>query len=202
MDFILEQLLVWWQFTLVGILILIGLAINIVDRVFHKHIWAGNDRGFTKEEMPYMQPLRIPTKDKGFWGGIWLWLMCSRNWTLTKDFYYTLDGEKFVIPAGFTFDGASIPKFLWTWLSPIGILLVGGLIHDYGYKYQTLLKADKKTTIGIKDQKWMDTMFRDVCIEVNGFHFLNYLAYWALRLGGFVAWNSHRKVNAQIEGVE
>jgi len=28
---------------------------------------------------------------------------------------------------------------------------------------------------------------------------LNYLAYWALRIGGFVAWNGHRKNNAKIK---
>ena len=39
----------------------------------------------------------------------------------------------------------------------------------------------------------MDELFRDICIEVNGFKLLNYLAYWALRIGGFVAWNGHRK---------
>ena len=66
-----------------------------------------------------------------------------------------------------------------------------------GYKYETLLLKNKKT-IGIKTQKWMDETFRDINIEVNGFYFLNYLAYWALRLGGFVAWNKHRKVNAKI----
>lgn len=60
-----------------------------------------------------------------------------------KDFYYTINGEKYVIPAGFTFDGASVPKFLASFLSPVGVLLIGGLIHDYGYKYKTLLKADK-----------------------------------------------------------
>ena len=44
----------------------------------------------------------------------------------------------------------------------------------------------------------MDAVFRDINIEVNGFYFLNYLAYWALRIGGWVAWRKHRKVNAQI----
>ena len=91
----------------------------------------------------------------------------------------------------------AIPKFLGQFLSPVGVLLIGGLIHDYGYKYETLLLKNKKT-IGIKTQKWMDETFRDINIEVNGFYFLNYLAYWALRLGGFVAWNKHRKVNAKI----
>ena len=34
---------------------------------------------------------------------------------------------------------------------------------------------------------------KDINIEINGFYFLNYLAYWALRLGGWFAWNKHRK---------
>jgi len=80
--------------------------------------------------------------------------------------------------------------------------LIGGLIHDYGYKYTTLLSKDKKSTIGTKDQHWMDRTFRDINIEVNGFHFLNYLAYWALRAGGFMAWNGHRKRNAKIKGLK
>ena len=49
------------------------------------------------------------------------------------------------------------------------------------------------------DQKQSDIIFRDINIEINGFNFLNYLAYWALRVAGFMAWNKHRKVNAKIE---
>ena len=50
-----------------------------------------------------------------------------------------------------------------------------------------------KGTWGKMNQKEADIIFRDINIEQNGFHFLNYLAYWALRVGGFMAWNSHRK---------
>ena len=50
-----------------------------------------------------------------------------------------------------------------------------------------------KGTWGKMNQKEADQIFRDINIEINGFHFLNYLAYWALRIGGFVAWNGHRK---------
>lgn len=74
---------------------------------------------------------------------------------------------------------------------------MGGLVHDYAYKYATLLKTDG-TTMGTINQKRADQIFRDINIEQNGFHFLNNLAYWALRIGGFVAWNGHRKVNAKI----
>jgi len=193
MDFILEQLVTWWQFTVVGILIIIGWAINLfgVDNK-NKRI------GFEYTEMPHMKPIAIPTAGKGFWGAIWMWLMGSRQWEIAKDWHYKIDGVEYVIPKGFQFDGASIPKFLHTWLSPVGVLLMGGLVHDYAYKYETLKKKGKGT-MGILTQKDADVIFRDINIEQNGFHFLNYLAYWALRLGGFVAWNGHRKVNAQVK---
>jgi hypothetical protein len=34
---------------------------------------------FSYEELPHMQPIRIPTKDKGFWGAIILWIMRCKN---------------------------------------------------------------------------------------------------------------------------
>jgi len=52
--------------------------------------------------------------------------------------------------------------------------------------------------IKVVEPKKADLIFRDINIEQNGFHLLNKLAYWALRIGGFVAWNKHRKVNAKI----
>ena len=193
MDFIIEQLVTWWQFTVVGILIIMGWVINLfgVDNKT-KRI------GFEYSQMPQMQPVPIPTKGKGFWGAIWMWLTGTRHWIVSKDFVFKIDEVEYVIPKGFKFDGASIPKFLHTWLSPVGVLLMGGLVHDYAYKYQTL-KRKGKGTYGILTQKEADVIFRDINIEINGFHFLNYLAYWALRLGGFVAWNAHRKVNEQIK---
>ena len=103
-----------------------------------------------------------------------------------------------MIPAGFQFDGASIPKFLRTFFSPVGVLLIGGLVHDYAYKYKTLLKKNKKDTMGEITQKKADEIFRDINIIVNGFYSMNRLAYWSLRLGGFVAWNGHRKRNSKI----
>ena len=193
MDFIIEQLVTWWQFTVVGILIILGWIINLfgVDNKTKR-------LGFEYTQMPQMQPVPIPTKGKGFWGAIWMWLTGTRHWIVAKDFVFKIDEVEYVIPKGFKFDGASIPKFLHTWLSPVGVLLMGGLVHDYAYKYATL-KRKGEGTYGILTQKEADVIFRDINIEINGFHFLNYLAYWALRLGGFVAWNGHRKVNAQVK---
>ena len=186
MEFVLDMAVTFWQWTVVISLILIGFIASVFDG-------QGEDRvGFYYTEMPQMSPIKIETADKGFWKAVWMWLLGVRHWEITKDFYFSLKGEEYVIPQGFEFDGASVPKFLAMWLSPTGVLLMGGLIHDYGYKYGTLLRSDR-TSIGDKSQKWMDTLFRDICIEQNGFKLLNYLAYWALRVGGFVAWNGHRK---------
>jgi len=164
---------------------------------FKQHLQEANSEIiFDIEGMPVMKPISIPTKGKGFWGGVKIWIMETRKWELTEDFNYSIDGIQYTIPKGFVFDGASVPKFFRSWLSPMGVLLIGGLVHDYGYKYETLLHKNKHTNNGLRNQKWMDETFRDINISVNGFRTINYLAYYALRLGGFLAWNGHRKVGA------
>ena len=191
MDFILDMAIKFWPMTVFIILVIIGSIINLFDRKIDNRV------NFKYIDYPHMKPIKIATKGKGFWGAILLWSFGSRHWEVVKDFNYSINGKNFIIPKGFKFDGASVPKFLAQFLSPVGVLLIGGLVHDYGYKYETLLLKNNKD-IGVKSQKWMDETFRDINIEVNGFYLLNYLAYWALRLGGFVAWNKHRKVNAKI----
>jgi len=155
-----------------------------------------------------MMPVPMETKSKGLVGGIILWLTKTRTWEITEDWKFGLqmDGQKtvtsFMIPKGFVFDGASVPKPLRSWLSPMGVLLSGGLVHDYVYKFETLRLSTKKAqAITKKDQKWADMLFRDICIDVNGFKLINYLAYYALRLGGWLAWNGHRKRNVQWDDV-
>jgi len=196
MSFIIDQLITWWQFTVVGVLIIIGWLINKLGVDQEDEII-----GFKYNVMPKLRPIPIPTAGKGFWGAIWMWLLGTRHWEVADDWAFEINGEGFIIPQGFQFDGASIPKFLHTWLSPTGVLLMGGLVHDYAYKYETLLRSGQKETMGVIDQKKADEIFRDINIEQNGFHFLNNLAYWALRIGGFVAWNGHRKRNCKIEGL-
>jgi hypothetical protein len=192
MEMLLDLAMTFWQWTVLAVLVLIGFIVNKVDKKEETLV------GFKYKFMPVMSPLPIKTKDKGFWKGILMWLMGTRKWKIEQDFNYTLNDVEYKIPAGFEFDGASVPKFLATFLSPVGVLLMGGLVHDYGYKFATLMKRDG-SNIGYHDQKHMDGLFRDICIEVNGFRVLNYLAYWSLRLAGFVAWNGHKKRGTHCE---
>ena len=191
MELLLAMAMKFWQWSLLIILVIIGFLINLLDR-------KKSNLTFHYEELPHLQPIKIATKGKGFWKGIVMWLLSTRNWKITKDWKYRMNGNEYIIPAGFQFDGASIPKFLRTFFSPVGVLLVGGLVHDYMYKYAALKRTGKGGLL-LVDQKKADQIFRDINIEVNGFYFMNYLSYWSLRLGGWVAWNGHRKRNEKIK---
>ena len=192
MELIIALAMKFWQWSILIAVVLITLLINLFDKKRKSNLQ------FSYTEMPQLKPIAIKTKGKGFWKGIVMWLLSTRNWEITKDWHYNINGIDYVIPAGFTFDGASIPKFLRTFFSPVGVLLIGGLVHDYAYKYETLLRENKRDTLGKISQKRADEIFRDININVNGFYLMNYLAYWSLRLGGFVAWNGHRKRNVKI----
>ena len=192
MELLVSLAMKFWQWSLLIVLVIVGLIINLLDR-------RKSNCTFHYEELPHLQPIKISTKGKGFFKGIVMWLLSTRNWKITKDWKYRYNGNEYIVPAGFQFDGASIPKFLRTFFSPVGVLLVGGLVHDYMYKYACMKRTDKKGSLMLVDQKKADQIFRDINIGVNDFYLMNYLAYWSLRLGGFLAWNKHRKVNAKIK---
>ena len=191
MELLIALAMKFWQWSLLILFVIIGFIINLMDK-------RKVNLTFHYDELPHLQPIKISTKGKGFWKGILMWLLSTRNWEITKDWKYRMNGNEYIIPAGFQFDGASIPKFLRTFFSPVGVLLVGGLVHDYMYKYSALKRTGKGGLL-LVDQKKADQIFRDINIEVNGFYFMNYLSYWSLRLGGWVAWNGHRKRNAKIK---
>ena len=187
MEIIVALAMKFWQWSILIAVVIIGAIINFTDKR------AKPKQKFSYTGMPHIKPLPIKTKGKGFWKAIVMWLLSTRNWELTQDWKYNLDGTEYVIPKGFTFDGASIPKFLRTFFSPVGVLLIGGLVHDYMYKYTHCKPVSAKGALLVVDQKKADQIFRDINIVVNGFYTMNYLAYWSLRIGGFVAWNGHRK---------
>ena len=98
-------------------------------------------------KMPKLAPITIPTKGKKPLAKLRAWITEVRQWQLVEDWQYQLpDQQTIIIPKGFVFDGASIPRLLWGLLSPTGLLLIPGLIHDFGYRYDYLwrLRSDGK----------------------------------------------------------
>ncbi len=153
--------------------------------------------------MPILQPIPIKTKGLPWWEAILTWMTESRKWRVVEDWFFVLpDGMKIRIRSGFVFDGASVPRFMWGLLSPTGLLLIPGLVHDYAYRYQVLDFGDLPSHALVRmdyagcSRAFWDRLFRDIAIQVNDFKVINYAAWLALRLFGWVAWNKHRKTKS------
>ncbi|MCP4595646.1 MAG: DUF1353 domain-containing protein [Neptuniibacter sp.] len=149
--------------------------------------------------MPILKPLPIKTRGKSAFGRLKAWITEVRTWEVAENWEYQLDPDtRIIIPKGFVFDGASIPRILWAVLSPTGLLLIQGLIHDFGYKYDYLWAVNKgegEKYIKIyegKGQDFWDELFYRVGREVNEMKVINALAWLPLSLFGFIAWNNHR----------
>ncbi len=155
----------------------------------------------SKIKMPKMRPILIETKNQPIWVRIWRWITSIRKWEIVEDWCYKLpDGPTVVIPKGFVFDGASIPRPLWFLLSPTGLLFIPGLIHDFAYRYDYLWAVDRwgvvykyKENAG---QWYWDGVFRKVGTSVNGMALIDMIGWLTLLLGGWWSWCSNRRRNA------
>ena len=144
---------------------------------------------------PILKPVPIKTKGLGFWKKTCTWLVSSRKWEVVEPYYFYIPwlNQTVLIPKGFIFDGASIPKLFWPLLSPTGLLFIPGLFHDYGYKYNYWLdEYHTKIFIG-KGQEFFDTQFGKLGVYINDMPVLDKIAFVALRGFGKFAWNTHRK---------
>jgi len=89
------------------------------------------------------------------------------------------------------FDGASIP-FPWLVsvltigvLRPLGVMLVGSIVHDYAYKYGSLLiskDGDEFEEVRLSRDE-ADTLFRNIVGTVNKLPIVGYVAWYAVRIG-------------------
>jgi len=153
----------------------------------------------TFSKMPNLKPIPIPTKAyKKHVRRHAVWLRESRRWQLSDNWTYELeDGTRIILPQGFEFDGASIPRPFWVLLSPIGLLLIPGLIHDYGYKYDQLWQIDANNQVvpyeKDRGKKFWDKLFLDTGNLVNGIRVANWVAWLAVTWFGHSTWKNHRE---------
>ena len=132
-------------------------------------------------------PVLRPFKKENVWQ--------RRLWIIIEDWYFRLPkGTTIIIPTGFTFDGASIPRCLWAFLSPTGLLFRASIIHDfacdYGYLWK-IMDSHEDWTHDLKycyygagkEQKFWDKLFLFTSLEDNNDRGIaKYIAYFAIRL--------------------
>lgn len=194
-------------FEIIGVIVAALLAAYIALYLFYRGVAATKvEPAVTPKDMPALKPIPIPTKKQPrFLRKLVVAIFEVRRWQLTENWRYktTIDGkeEELVIPAGFDFDGASIPRPFWALLSPTGLLLMPGLIHDYGYKYDAVWKVDAQGQYvefcTNRGKEFWDALFRKVAQDVNQFSIVSIIAWLGVALGGKTAWNKHREVNAK-----
>ena len=153
--------------------------------------------------MPTLRPHVIPTKGQFWYVAIGRWMFCQRVWTVVEDwtFHVERDNQDVVIPAGFEFDGVTVPRGLWWLVSPTGILMIPALLHDYAYRYDRLLTCDETGTLvphmQHEGKAYWDRPYLDVAIDVNGFRWINRLSYSCVRWGGRRSWRSKKETQSQ-----
>jgi hypothetical protein len=84
-------------------------------------------REYKKVKMapPFVKAKVHAVKDPGFIFG-------KPEYVLLEDYVAWWMGWQWTIPAGYVFDGASVPRLLWgvTGYTPFGLHLEGALVHD------------------------------------------------------------------------
>jgi hypothetical protein len=191
-------------FEVVGIIITASVVVFVVLFLVYELLKKKAVAVIDAQGMPILRPIPIPTRNCPRGMRVLVWFFEVRRWTLSGNWTYTLkDGTRIILPDGFEFDGASIPRLFWGILSPVGLLLVPGLIHDYGYKFNQLWQLDDSGQVKPYMEKagksFWDSLFLDVGKEVNGFKLINFVAWLAVALGGSGAWDGHRKIEATPE---
>jgi len=153
--------------------------------------------------MPKLSPIPLQIKEKSRLARIWYWQKFIRRWELLEDWEYQLphDGVKIILPKGFTFDGVSIPRPFHWFLSPTGVLLIPGLVHDFAYRYDYLWAVDENGELYQyqKDsgRSYWDGLFRSLGLSLNGMKGLNAFARIILYLFGRYSWKKHRKYTSK-----
>lgn len=183
----------------IGVLVTTLLAVYAFCYLLYFILKLKVDPVISTDSMPTLKPVPIPTKNqKTPIHKLVASIFEVRKWELVENWHYKLNEKvELVIPKGFRFDGASIPRPFWALLSPIGLLLIPGLLHDYAYKYDQIWEvgsdgcpvAYKK---GAGKDYW-DQLFKDVGNEVNGVFLVNAIARFAVAIGGSGTWSKHRE---------
>ena len=105
------------------------------------------------------------------------------SFTLMEDFEYYREGNEndvIRIPAGFDTDFASIPRFLWTYLPPLGTkrnpYFKASVLHDHLY--------DIICDYPISGRKEADKIFLEAMKAIGIQWHVRYILYFAARIFG------------------
>lgn len=130
--------------------------------------------------------------------------VAERTYRLEQEYQYCWlkDGinNRMLIPTGFTYDGASVPRFIWSLsgITPDGLIRAAALVHDWIYNHAGLLPPGFQQYL--QEDQWLDVhgrwsrreadrMFSRIMRDAGVSRFRRRIAYLAVRLFGWFSWN-------------
>jgi len=140
---------------------------------------------------------------RNFFQKLWRFVTYKRNYEVMDDYVLWIPKLKrfLFVPCHFLYDNASVPKILSSLYNADGMLLLGSLPHDFGYRYQCLLfvcQGSGNLYIKTFTKKELDEIFRYLCAYESKFKRASRVAKLGLSLGGFFGWKSNRKKNCNL----
>lgn len=83
---------------------------------------------------------------------------------LEEDYSFEMKGKIITIPKGFEYDGASVPRALWsiTGICPFGWVLPAALIHDFTYVNEGNLGQGIIITREESDKFFVNSIYKDL----------------------------------------
>jgi len=177
-----------------------------------------DDQRIRQINPPRYERVAYDLNGRSWLGQLWAGMTTPPRLRLLEDWILILPGGlQIIVPRGFVTDGASIPRALWWLLSPFGVLLEGGIVHDFGYQYGYLLapyridqpwnlaslrlRAEYAAIYGPtipvyvgKGQGFYDDLLQEVTVDLTGASAQAWAARSALRLFGMLAWCRYRSL--------
>jgi hypothetical protein len=136
--------------------------------------------------------------------------IAERLYRLVDDYIYTWEKKgkggpssfkyRITVPAGFIFDGASVPRIAWTisGILPDGLIRAAALVHDWLYRYKGNLPEGSyqylapdgnwSNLYAIWSRKNSDRLFGRIMREARVPKRKRRAAYRAVRLFGWLPW--------------
>jgi hypothetical protein len=103
--------------------------------------------------------------------------------------YPELDDRHIVVPEGFVFDGASIPRLAWTLMPSKSDTAEEGCLHDYLFRFGPRLSLP----VGFGAANW--ALWSALTISRDGWAWQRTAMWAAVSSGGVMAWRKWRRAN-------
>lgn len=146
--------------------------------------------------MPVNHPNIEPITDKLY--------RLERNFSYTWKMPWRKKGsvlvQRIIIPKGFLYDGASVPRLVWTisGIRPDGLIRAAALVHDYLYRHKGILPEGKYLYLNsnktwhnlytLWNRKLSDKLFIRIMREAGMKKYKRRIAYIAVRIFGKRSW--------------